>query len=115
MLAIAFAQRLPTGAAAQHVVEGHAALGDAVEQAFTQLRLRRVRVMQEAIQILQLLRVGLSRRAPGVGRMRRVFEEHFFDVQHVRRHFIASRRIRRRWPPMNITEKVSSGRPRIIW
>ncbi|MNH79351.1 hypothetical protein D3C73_316710 [compost metagenome] len=95
MQAITFAQRLPTGAAAQHVVEGQTALGDAVEQAFAQRWFRCIRVMQEAIQILQLLQVGLARRAPGVGRMGRVFEEDFLDVQHIGRYLIASLAIRR--------------------
>ena len=95
MQAIPLAQRLPTGAATQHIVEGQTALGDVVEQALTQFGLRRVRVMQEAIQILQLLQIGVPWRASGVGRMSGVFEKDFFDVQYIRRHLITSLRIRR--------------------
>ncbi|MNI28085.1 hypothetical protein D3C73_818490 [compost metagenome] len=95
MQAIALAQRFPTGAAAQHVVEGHPALGDAIEQALAQLGLRRIRVVQEAIKVLQLLLIGFPWRTTAIGRVGRILEKHFFDVQHVRRHFVASRRVGR--------------------
>lgn len=81
---VACGDRLPTGLAVEKVLAADAALGEQVEQRVALLHVRRLRVVEETVQIAQRL-FGLAtalsrlrvRRTPGG------FQEVFLDVQHI--------------------------------
>ena len=90
VLEIALAQGVPTGAAAQHVRQAEAILGQSVEELLALRHTGRVRVVQKAVQVGQFrgngLLTGGARRAALPG----VFKEHLLDVHHVRRDVVVA-------------------------